>query len=220
MLYKIRFRPDFSILAITLKPGEKLAIASAALVSLDEGLTVKQKRMLGLFSALLYRLWGGYFPPFAQIHNPTEEPLSLTLSKALPGDITRLDLTKTGVCLVPGAHIAHTSGAKLGLQWVGWSSWLTGQGLFALKLSGKGRVFLGSYGQLIQRQVHQSLVIEQGHLVAYNAKLKLKVNFPKGLVGNNISGEGLASQFQGGGIVYLQSRSCSGMARYLRLQFR
>ncbi|MBJ7901455.1 MAG: TIGR00266 family protein [Cyanobacteria bacterium RI_101] len=220
MLYKIRFRPDFSILAITLKPGEKLAIALAALVSLDEGLAVKKTRMLGLFPALLYRLCGGYFPPFAQIHNPTEEPLSLVLSKTLPGDIIRLDLTKTGICLVPGAHIAHTSGAKLNLQWVGFSSWLAGQGLFALKLSGKGRVFLGSYGQLIQRQVHQRLVVEQGHLVAYSGKLKLKANFPKGLVGNSESGEGVASQLQGGGIVYLQSRSCSGMARYLRLQFR
>jgi len=220
VLYKIRFRPDFSTLAITLKPGEKLTTALGTLVSLDEGLTVKKQKGLGFIQSLLYKLSGGQALRLNVIHNPTSEPLGLILSKTLPGDIVRLDLAKTALCLRPGIHIAHTTGVRLGIQWVGFASWLAGQGLFTLKLLGKGRVFLGSYGQLTQRQVHQSLIVEQGHLLAYSSKLRLKVNFPKGLVGTPATGEGMACQLQGGGMVYLQSRSRTGMGRYLRLKFR
>jgi uncharacterized protein (TIGR00266 family) len=218
--YKIRFRPAFSLLHITLQPKEQLYVSLDTLVSLDEGLTLKMRLGLGMLTSLLFYSFGGKTPVLNLVYNSTPEPLSLVLSQATLGDLVPLDITKAGLCLQPQCHIAHTAGVRMGLQWAGWSSWWAGQGLFALKLSGKGRVFVASCGYLSSYPVHQRLAVEQDHLVAYSPKLKLRVNFPKGVVGSEVAGEGIISQLMGGGVVYLQSRSLSGLSRYLRLKCR
>ncbi|BFM40679.1 hypothetical protein OLK001_26050 [Synechocystis sp. LKSZ1] len=220
MQYKIRFRPAFSLLYITLKPKEQLYVSLDTLVSLDEGLTLKMRLGLGWLASLLFRGLGGKIPVLNLVQNPTTEPLTFTLSQGALGDLIPLDITKAGLCIQPAFHIAHTTGVRMGLQWAGFSSWLAGQGLFALKLSGKGRVFVASCGYLSSYPVHQRLAVEHHHLVAYSPKLKLRVNFPKGVVGSEVSGEGMISQLIGGGAVYLQSRSLSGLSRYLRLKCR
>ncbi len=220
MQYKIRFRPAFSLLYITLKPGERIFAAAGALVSLDEGLVVKPGLGLGVLRSLWFRCLGGNAPVVSFIHNPTTESLTLVLSKAVVGDLLPLDVTKNGLCLAPDVYLAYTSGIRLTLHWVGWSSWWAGYGLYSLKLEGKGRVFLGKYGQVSPWQVHERMTVEHKHLLAYSPKVQLRVNFPKGLVGSHASGEGTVSQLIGKGVVYLQSRSMSGLNRYLRLKFR
>lgn len=220
MQYKILFRPAFSLLYITLGPNEQLYVNCDTLVSWDEGLTLKMHLGLGWLTSLLFRSLGGKMPRLNLVHNPTAESLTLILSQSALGDLIPLDIPKTGLCLQPRFHVAHTTNIGIGLQWAGFSSWLAGQGLFALKLSGKGWMFVASCGSLSSYQVHQRLAVEHQHLVAYSPKFKLRVNFPKGVVGSDLSGEGMISQLIGGGTVHLQSRSLSGLSRYLRLKCR
>lgn len=208
------------MLSITLQPGERITTAVGNLVSMDAGIVVSQQMAGDLMVALLRRCLGPNPLWMTVYHNPTEEPLSIVLSKSLPGDIVRLDITKSALCLQPNVLLAHTGGIRLGIQWLGWSSWFAGEGLVGLKLSGRGRVFIGSYGRFAQYQVYQRFIVEQRHLLAYSSKLRIKVDFPKGLVGSKLSGEGLVSQLLGGGIVYLQSHSRSGLTRYLFTKFR
>jgi uncharacterized protein (TIGR00266 family) len=220
--YKVRFRPSFSMLSITLQPGERLTSAVGTLVSMDVGVVVRRQRAAKLFVSLLYRCLGA--APNALwvnvYHNPTDNPLKITLSHSLPGDILRLDISKSSLCFQPGVLIAHTGGIRIGIQWLGWSSWLSGEGLVGLKLYGNGRVLMGSYGHFAKYQVYQRFIVEQRHLLAYSSKLRLRVGFPKGLVGSQLSGEGLVSQLIGGGMVYVQSHSLSGLTRYLLTKFR
>lgn len=219
MLYKIRHYPN-SVLAVTLKPKERLYINPGSLISMDGGLVVSRVCGGGWLRALARFLLGKENLMVNAIHNPSDQPLSFTLGKALPGNLTRLDLPKNGIVINPGVHVAHTSGVNMGVYWLGLSSWWGGQGLFGLKLQGKGRVFLSSYGTLNQLSCPQSFVVEHSHLVAFQPKLKLKVNFPRGIIGDLQSGRGLSSLLKGSGNLYWQSRSLSSLGRFIRLRLR
>jgi len=220
VLYKIHYRPAYAVLNVTLKPQERLYTALGTLVSMEEGLVLRRIFGGGFLNALALFCLGKENLMINTIHNPTEEPLSLDLSKTFPGDITRLNLTKGGIVIRPHVHIAHTTGVQTGIHWLGFSSWLSGQGLLGLKLSGRGRVFLGSHGSLIQSQCNERLIIEHQHLLAFSPKLRLKVNFPKGLIGDPQAGRGLSSHLTGGGSVYWQTRSLSSLGRYIQLKLR
>jgi len=186
------------------------------MVSRDAGIIMKTKFSGNIIFALIRRFLGVY-PLWVDIfQNPTDQPLNLVLCQPFPGDIIRLDLTKSSLCLQPGVHIAHTSLIKMGIHWTGFSSWFAGQGLFALKLSGRGLIFIGAHGAITQHQTYKRFAVEQGSLLAYSSKIRLKVNFPKSIIGSRVAGEGLVTQLMGGGIIYLQSRSCSGLILYLK----
>lgn len=216
MQYKVQYRPTCSLMIFTLQPGEKIFASLDSLVSLEEGIEAKPQ-ILGDYLASLIRYYFGGISPWLQVyHNPTDAALQVVLGCDMPGDILRLDVNKSPFCVNPQHIVAYTSGVRQGTQWLGWSSWLAGQGLVGLKLSGKGRVFLSGAGRLSQQTVHQRFGLEQGHFVAYSAKLKLKVNFPKGLVGSARSGEGFVHQLLGGGILYFQSSSLTNLIRFLR----
>ncbi|MCT0255072.1 TIGR00266 family protein [Synechocystis sp. CS-94] len=219
MLYKIRHYPN-SVLAVTLKPRERLYVSLGSLISMDRGLVITRIAGGGWLRALARFLLGKDNLMLNAIHNPTDQSLSFTLGKALPGNLTRLNLPKNGIVVSPRVHIAHTSGVNMGVHWLGLSSWWAGHGLLGLKLQGKGRVFLGSYGTLNQLSCPQSFVVEHSHLVAFQPKLKLKVNFPRGIIGDMQSGRGLSSRLQGSGNIYWQSRSLSSLGRFIRLRLR
>lgn len=182
---------------------------------MDTGIVMKTAFAGDIFFALLRHFLGGY-PLWVNVFsNPTNEPLNLVLSQPNPGDIIRLDLTKSALCLQPGVHLGHTPQIQMGIHWAGFSSWLAGKGLFVLKVSGRGLVFIGSQGGLTQHQTYKRFAVEHHHLVAYSSKIRLKVDFPKRIIGSPIAGEGIVTQLIGGGIIYLQSRSRSGLVRYL-----
>jgi uncharacterized protein (TIGR00266 family) len=203
-------------MTFTLQPGEKVFASLDSLVSLEEGI-VAQPQILGdWFVALLRYYFGGISPWLQVYHNSTDTARQVVLGCDLPGDILRLDVNKSPFCVNPQNLVAYTSGIRQGTQWLGWSSWLAGEGLLGLKLSGKGRVFLSGVGRLSQQTVHQRFGLEQGHFVAYSTKLKLKLNFPKGLVGSPRAGEGFIHQLLGGGILYFQSSSLTNLIRFLR----
>ena len=127
-----------------------------------------------------------------------------------------MELNGNEICFQPGAYIAHTPGVQIGVQWAGFSSWMSGEGLFKLKLSGKGLVFFGGYGGLTQRRVDGEYVVDSGHLVAYDPGIKMRVGLAGGLVGSVTSGEGLVNRLSGQGRIYLQSRSTDGLIRFVR----
>lgn len=219
VLYKIRHYPN-SVLVVTLKPRERLYVSLGSLVSMDEGLVLNRIFGGGWLRAIARFILGKDNLMVNAIQNPTDELLSFTLGQAFPGDLTRLDLPKNGIVISPKAHIAHTSGVNMGIHWLGLSSWWAGQGLLGLKLHGKGRVFLGSYGSLNDLPCPQSFIIEHPQLLAFQPKLKLKVNFPRGIIGDAQSGGGLSSRIRGSGTIYWQSRSLSSLGRFVRLRLR
>ena len=142
------------------------------------------------------------------------------MTQSTIGDIERIDLSQGDICFQPGAYIAHTAGVKMGVQWAGFASWLAGEGLFKLRLSGGGRAFFGAYGGMTKKHVQGEFVVDTGHLVAYESQIQMGIKLAGGLFGSVTSGEGLVNRLSGEGDIYLQSRSIDGLVRYLRPKLR
>lgn len=216
MKYEIRYKPAFAAIFLTLNPGERITAEAGAMQSMTASLSMNTQFSGGLIPGLLKKFFGGESLFVNEFRNQTQKPLELVLSQALLGDIGLIELKGNSICFQPGAYIAHTPGVEMGVQWAGFSSWLAGEGLFKLKLSGRGLVFFGGYGGISQRQVEREFVVDSGHLLAYEPGIKMNLGLSGGLFGSVTSGEGLVNRLTGQGQIYLQSRSTEGLVRFLR----
>ena len=221
MKYEIRYQPAFATIFAELQPGERLVAEAGAMASMDGAITYTTAFSGGLFPALLKCFFGGESLFINTFSNATSSPRQVVLTQSSVGDIHSLKL-KAGesICFQPGAYIAHMGTAKLGVQWAGFSSWIAGEGLFKLKVSGPGLVFFGAYGGITERRVHGDLIVDTGHLVAYSPQLKMNIKLAGGLVGSITSGEGLVNRVTGQGKIYLQSRSIDGLVKFLTPKLR
>jgi uncharacterized protein (TIGR00266 family) len=218
--YEIRYKPAFAAIFVTLNPGESITAEAGAMTSMDAQLSMKTGFSGGLLSGLLKKFFGGESLFVNTFTNNTQKPLSLVLTQSTIGDIALIELREREICFQPGAYIAHTPGGKMGVQWAGFKSWISGEGLFKLKLSGRGNVFFGAYGGLIQKRINGEFIVDTGHLVAYEPGIRMKVGLAGGFIGSVTSGEGLINRLSGQGEIYLQSRSIDGLVRYLRPKLR
>lgn len=221
MRYDIRYKPAFATAFMTLQPGEAIIAEAGAMASMDGALTMTTQFSGGLGSALLRKFFGGESLFVNVFRNKESRPLEVVLTQSTIGDLEVLEL-KAGeaICLQPGAYIASTTSAKLGVQWAGFSSWFAGEGLFRLSIKGPGLLLFGAYGGIQKYQVNGEFVVDSGHLVAYPPDFKMSIGLAGGLIGSVTSGEGLVNRLKGTGTIYLQSRSVDGLVRFLRPKLR
>ena len=217
----VRYKPAFATLFITLKPGEQIIAEAGAMASMAGQLSMKTEFFGGLLPGLMKSFLGGESLFVNVFSNPSQQPQDLVLTQSSIGDIIRIELKGNNeICFQPGAYIAHTPGVKVELRWAGFASWVAGEGLFKLKMGGKGIVFCGAYGGLSEVRVTDELIVDNGHLVAYEPNIKMNIKLAGGLLGSVTSGEGIVNRLSGRGKVYLQSRSVDGLVRFLRPKLR
>jgi uncharacterized protein (TIGR00266 family) len=214
--YKISRRPAFATLFITLNPGESITAESGAMVSMSAKVSMHTHLFGGLIPALLKAFLGGESVFVNTFTNSTKQPLEVVLTQGTIGDMSLLELNNQAICLQPGAYVAHSPGVNIGLRWAGFASWIAREGLFKLKLSGTGLVFIGAYGGISQHHIDGEWVVDSGHIVAYDPGICMRVGLSSGLIGSVTSGEGLVNRLSGTGQIYLQSRSIDGLVRFLR----
>lgn len=217
MKYEIRYKPAFAAIFITLEPGESIVAEAGAMASMDGAIAMKTEFAGGLGNALMRSLFGGESLFVNTFTNTTEEPLQVVFTQGVIGDIEGLELRKGAtMCFQSGAYIASTPKIRLKVRWAGFNSWIAGEGLFKLQVEGRGMVFFGAYGGLTKKRVHEELIVDNSHLVAYEPQLKMNVRFAKGIIGSFTSGEGLVNHIKGSGTIYLQSRSISGLVDFVK----
>lgn len=216
MKYKIRYKPSFSTVFATLNPGDSITAEAGAMTSMDTKLSIKTELSGGFFSAILKGFFGRE-PLFVNhFMNNTDEPLEVVLSHSIISDIVAIELQKgQELYLQPGAYIASTDRVKLGVAWAGFASWLVGVGLFKLKVTGPGIVFFGVYGGITEMQINREFIINQGHLLAYDPGIKMKVSMVGNLWTSITSQEGFVNKVNGNGTIYLHTRSMNGMVNFL-----
>ena len=113
-------------------------------------------------------------------------------------------------CLQNSAYVACSPTVDVQTQSGGFKGFFSGAGFFVLQTTGQGQVIVGAFGALEAIQVDGSLVIDTGHIVAWESSLQYTVGKSgSGWIASFLSGEGLVCTFQGQGTVYLQSRNAS-----------
>ena len=214
MKTEILGKPAFAYVNVDLEPGESIVAESDAMSSMSPALDMKAGFNGGFFSGLAKKFLGGESLFVNTFTNNTSETQRVSIVQGTPGDTVEIDLDGGSYCLQPGAYIASTTGLKLGVKWAGFASWIGGEGLFKLQVSGTGKLWYGAYGGLIEREVDGEFIVDTSHLVAYEPQLKLKAQLAGGIFSSFFGGEGLVTRVEGKGRIIIQTRSMSGLASW------
>lgn len=207
--------PAFAHIHVDLDPSDSIIAESDAMSSMSCGLDMEAKFNGGLIGGLMKSFLGGETLFVNQFTNRSQEAKRVTLVQATPGNIRQKELNGESYCLQPGAFIASTPGLKMGTRWAGFASGIAREGFFKLVVSGTGTLWFGAYGELLEREVDGEFIVDTSHLVSYEPQLKLKVQLAGGIFSSLLGGEGLVTRVIGKGKIVIQTRSLSGLAKWL-----
>lgn len=218
MKYEIRYKPAYSLLVVTLDPGESIVAESGSMTYMQPTIEVKtQKREKSIWGSLGMAILGGqsfFVNEFAATSGSGEAGFS-----AAPlGDIETLKVSEgKGFILQKAAYIASQGSVHLDVKWEGFTKGLFGQGLFMIKASGDGTVFINTFGAIDHHTLApgERLLVDNFHLVAFSDTCQYKVTKFGGLKETILGGEGFVTDIQGPGEVYVQTKNIRELADWI-----
>jgi len=215
MEHEVLYRPSYSLLKIKMERGEAVSAEAGAMVSMSSGIEMKTAAKGGVFGALKRSMLGGesfFINTFSAV-----EAGEVTFAPSLPGDISALELKGQTVYAQSGAYIASSPSVEVDTKWGGAKTFFSREGLFLLKISGMGNVFLSSYGAIheIDLEAGQKYTVDTGHMVSFDEGVGYSVKRVGGLKSTLFSGEGLVCELTGPGKIMIQSRSADAFLSWL-----
>jgi len=208
--YEIKYRPSYSLLEIRLEPNETITGESGAMTYMSPNIQVKtRKREKSFLGSLGLTLLGrqSFF-----VNDYTAENIQgkLGLVSAPLGDIERIGIRPDrGFIIQKSAYISSTENVDLDVKWQGFTKGLFGQGLFMIKVSGDGDLFINTFGALDKHNLSagETLIVDNFHLVAFTDTCSYKVKKFGGLKETILGGEGLITEITGPGDVFIQTKN-------------
>ena len=146
------------------------------MVSMSSTIEMETSTRGGMLSGLRRSVLGG--ESFFINTFRAEEAGEVTLAPALPGDIVALELTGGTTLLVQsGSFLAATEGVDVDTKWGGGKSFFSSEGLFLLRCTGQGTIWVSSYGAIhpIDLAVGEPYVVDTGHMVAFDDSVQYDV---------------------------------------------
>lgn len=207
MHFEIAYRPGQSMARAVLNPGEQLVAESGAMVGMSTN--VQMQTSSGGVAAGLKRLFGGE-SFFRNTFTAQNGPGEVLLGQTLCGDMVALDMTPEGYFVQSASFIASSASVSVDTKVGGFRSFFAGEGVFVLKAtaSGPGQLLVGAFGGIQELRCDGNIVIDTGHLVAWDATLQYKVGkSAEGWLDSMLSGEGLVCHFSGQGRIWIQTRN-------------
>jgi len=207
MHHEILYRPSYSLARIQLDAGEEVNAEAGAMVSMSSGIEIETSVKGGLVSGLKRSVLGGesFFVNTFKANSAGE----VTFAPPLPGDITHVELTGPAMFAQSTAYLASSTGLNVDTKWSGAKGFFSKEGLFLLKISGRGHLFLSSYGAIHQVTLApgEQYTLDNGHMVAFDESVSYKLQRVGGMKATLFSGEGLVCAYTGPGRLLLQTRS-------------
>lgn len=213
------------LLSVSLQKGEKVLAESNAMVAMDGDLSLKGRSRGGIMKSLARKFLNDE-SFFQQYIEAEKGPGTVLLAPNIPGDIRILDVGARQYMISDGAFLAATEGVDLEVKSQGLGRAILGDsgGFFVMATQGSGQVAVSGFGSVRELEVAegQSLVVDNGHLVAWDCSLdyELSINtshsglFGK-LINSQITGEGIVLKFRGRGKVIVCSRNKGGFLDWI-----
>ena len=224
MRHEIIQRPDFGMLTVVFEQsGEQVIAEASAMVGHDSDVTMKTGMQGGLGGALK-RAALGRESLFQNTFTSTAAGQRLQIAPPTEGDIVHVALTpQTGTLYIQSScYLANTPGVTLDAGWGGAKGFFSGTGVFLLKASGEGDLWISSYGAVHTIDVGtpgtaaaQGYTVDTGYIMAFSEGTDYSVTRVGGLKSLLLSGEGLVARFGGVGRVYLTSRNPAALASFI-----
>ncbi|MBP2026359.1 uncharacterized protein (TIGR00266 family) [Acetoanaerobium pronyense] len=219
MKYEILYQDAFPILKAYLNKGETVKSESDAMVSMSNTVDVEGKLEGGILKGIGRMLAGEKF--FFQILSANRGPGEILLAPSVPGAIVDVELDGSyGLRVQKDGFLAGTEGISIDTQMQNLTKGIfSGEGFFILKVSGKGTVFINSYGAIhpINLEAGEEVVIDNSHLVAWPDHMQYSIEkASSGWISSFTSGEMLVCRFRGPGTVLIQTRNPRGFGNWIR----
>lgn len=218
MKYSIMYEDSFPIVKYNLDKGEKIKAESDAMIAMSTNLDVTGGVEGGILKGITRMLAGEKF--FFQYITANRGPGEVLFGHATPGGIIDVELDGSyGLRVQKDGFLASTEHVEISTEVQNLTKGLfSGEGFFVLNVTGKGTVFLSSYGAIhaINLEPGEEVIIDNGHLVAWADYMNYKIEKASAGWGNSImSGEMLVCRFTGPGVVLIQTRNPSGFRTWI-----
>lgn len=193
---------------VVLGPGEQIRAESGAMVGMSTNIHMETQAQGGIMKGLK-RMFGGesFFQNTFTAQGGQGEVL---LAHTLCGDIVTLDMNPNGYFVQSSSYIASSPWVNIDTKVGGFKSFFAGEGVFVLQATAQqpGQMLVGAFGGIQELQCDGNLVIDTGHLVAWDATLNYTVGkSANGWMASWLSGEGLVCHFEGQGRIWIQTRN-------------
>lgn len=213
MNFDIRGNPDFGEVVFQLDPQDKILVESGSMSRMTPDLPLDTRIIGSKLGALARKLVGGESFFVGQYGGGSGGEVAI--SPGLPGAVVHYKLEGGPLRLTAGAFLACTEGITLKTRFGGFKAVFSGEGAFILDALGTGDLFFNAYGAVIERELDGELVVDTGHLVAWEPQLDYTIGGMGGLKQTLFSGEGLVMNFKGRGKIWLQTRTLGHTAGWL-----
>lgn len=218
MRFEVKYKPSYSMLVASLNQGETITAEAGSMTYMDPTIEVRtRKREKSLLGTLGLSLIGGQ-SFWVNDYTATTGSGDAAFVAAPVGDIERLDVAPgKGYIIQKSAYIASTPEINLDVKWEGFTKGLFGQGLFMIKATGNGPLFINTFGAIDVHtlQTGQTLIVDNFHLVGFSDTCSYKVTRFGGLKETLLSGEGLVTQITGPGDVHIQTKNLKEFVDWL-----
>jgi uncharacterized protein (TIGR00266 family) len=215
MQFEILHRPSYALAVVNLAAGETISAETGAMVSMSDTVRFQTEARGGLLGGLKRSLLGG--ESFFLNTFRADAPGQVTLAPALPGDIVHQRLNGETILVQSGSYIASTGDIQVDTKWGGAKTFFSREGLFLLRVSGTGDLFLSSYGAIheVDLAAGGTYLVDTGHVVAFAEGVGYDVRRAGGWKSTILGGEGLVVGLTGPGKAYLQTRSPESFVSWL-----
>ncbi|MFA4028446.1 MAG: hypothetical protein GDYSWBUE_000326 [Candidatus Fervidibacterota bacterium] len=212
MRWEVSSRPSYSLLKISLEPGEEVIAEPGAMVLYRGAVLIETSARGGIGAALLRKVFGGeslFLNTFR-----AEGKSEVWLAPSLPGDIHYLPLNGSGYILQQGSYLAHHGSTEIGVAWRGFRGLLTEGELIWLRVSGYGGVWVNAFGgiECISISAGEKVIVDNFHFVAMDERAKWHVRTFGGVKSFLLGGEGIVAEIQGPANLWLQTRHIASLA--------
>ena len=219
MQFELLARPAASAARLTLEAGESVICEVGAMISMSSGFNVETTSKNrgsgkgGLLKGLKRMFSGESF--FLNHFTATNANQTLLIGPQQLGDIIHHQLSCGTLIVQGGSWLASSSDVEIDTTFQGLgNALLSGEGVFWVKCSGNGDLFLNSFGAVYEVEVDGEYTVDTGHIVAYEDTLQFSVGKSnKSWIGSLLGGEGIVCKFQGQGKLYCQSHNPPGFGK-------
>jgi uncharacterized protein (TIGR00266 family) len=212
--YQIVGGSAFATARVELQPGQSIRAEAGAMVGMSDNVDLDARMQGGLLGALKRAVTRESI--FVSTFTARAAPGEVLLAPPTPGDVVGVNLEGRTLLVQSSSWLAGDAGLEVDTEFAGFRGLFSGEGLFFIRVSGRGTVLLSSYGALLRREVPPGTryLVDTGHVAAFDGRMAWQVRKASraGWMRSILSGESLVAEFTGPGEVWLQTRNLASLA--------